>query len=187
MMKSYLTTLLLPFVYFTASLLISMSVSCTQSASKEKELITQLQEKLDSNQVNLHLDADLFRARAEHIDQTLRTFGNHYKSTMSKELGDNLSKYKNFKKIYLRNAATHSKSMKEQVELVSQLEKLMTDLKDGKLTKDEFKIYYRTEKTDVDILLLKSKDLGMQLYEIEPEYTRITNYLNPIAEKLELK
>lgn len=184
MMKSYSSTLSASFIYLTTALLISALVSCDKRMSREIELITKLQEKLDSNHLNLNLDADLFRARAEHIDQTLRTFENHYKNTMSKELGDNLSKFKNFYKIYLRNTSVHDESMKEQVELTSQLQKLMTDLQNGKMTKNEFKMYYRTEKTDVDILIRKSKDLGKLMYEIEPEYLRINEYLEPIADKI---
>lgn len=161
--------------------------SCSYRYSDELKVVKDLQERLDSNEANLNLDAPLFSLRAEHIETTLRTFKNDYTKTMSKELGDNLSKYKNFKKIYMRGIRKYDDCVKEQAELVTQLSNLSISLGAGELTKEEFKSYFRKEKIDVENLLRESKTIGKNLYEIEPEYTRITEYLEPIIANIEIK
>lgn len=166
------------------SLLISVA-SCSGRYSEEIKYVEVLQEQLDSNQQNLNLDAPLFQLRAEHIESTLRTFANDYNQTMSKELGDNLSKYKNVQKIYKRNSNNYNLCLKEQEELSNQLDNLAKDVQSGKLSKEEFKTYYRTEKTDINELIRKSKEINKNLYEIESEYTRLTEYFEPLLAQLE--
>lgn len=169
---------------FACSLLITVA-SCSGRFAKELKLVNQLEQQLDSNQQNLNLDAPLFQIRAEHIESTLRTFTNDYKEEMTKELGDNLSKYKNFQKIYKRQTNTYYDCVKEQEALRKQLENLTKDLENGKWSKEEFKTYYSTEKTDVNLLISKSKEIGKNLYEIEPEYTRLTAYFEPILAEMQ--
>jgi len=168
------------------SLIINLA-SCANSYSEELKHVEELQEVLEANKANLKLDAPLFKLRVEHIESTLRTFTNDYKETMSKELGDNLSKYKNCKKIYARSIKNYDESVKEQEALEVQLSKLKAGLKAGEMSKDEFKTYYRTEKTDVEQLISKSKEVSKRVYEIEPEYTRLTEYFQPIVAKIELQ
>ncbi len=172
------------YTHLIACSLVILFAACSGRFLEEIRHIEQLQERLDSNQQNLNLDVSIFQLRAEHIENTLRAFTNDYSDTMSKELGDNLSKYKNFKKIYNRHTNNLNQCKKEQEELSKQLENLTADLKAGKLSKDEFKSYYRTEKADIDALISKSKNLGKSLYEIEPEYTRITAYLEPFLREM---
>ena len=152
--------------------------------TEEIKRVEELQELLNENEKNLNLDVSLFKLRAEHIETTLRTFRNDYTKIMSKELGDNLSKYKNLKKIYTYNSGKYDANVKEQVELSSQLENLIQDLKAGKLSKEEFKSYYRTEKADIEQLIAASKDIGKRMYEIEPEFIRLDTYFQPLLEKL---
>lgn len=160
------------------SLLITLS-SCGGKFSEEIKHVEELQAQLEANKENLNLDAPLFRLRAGHVETTLRTFRNDYKESMSKELGDNLSKYKNYKKIYMRSVRKHEESMKEQESLTQQLSNLLKSVRSGEISKDEFKVYYRTEKLDVDKLRQKSKEISKSLYEIEPEYIRLTAYFEP--------
>lgn len=157
---------------------------CMINHTEEIKRVEELQELLNENEKNLNLDVSLFKLRAEHIETTLRTFRNDYTKIMSKELGDNLSKYKNLKKIYTYNSGKYDANVKEQVELSSQLENLIQDLKAGKLSKEEFKSYYRTEKADIEQLIAASKDIGKRMYEIEPEFIRLDTYFQPLLEKL---
>jgi hypothetical protein len=166
------------------SLLIILS-SCGRIFSEEIKYVEKLQAQLNANKVNLNLDAPLFKLRADHIETTLRVFRNDYKKMMSKELGDNLSKYKNYQKIYRRSIRKHEESMKEQKSLTEQLDNLHKGVTAGEITKEEFKVYYRTEKIDVEKQLQRSKEISKSLYEIEPEYTRLTTYFEPLLAKLQ--
>ncbi len=166
------------------ALLITLT-SCGIKFSEEIEHVKKLQAQLEANKENLNLDAPLFKLRADHVESTLRTFRNKYKQRMSKELGDNLSKYKNYKKIYLRSVRKYEESVKEQEALTKQLDNLRKSIKSGQITKDEFKVYHRTEKMDVEKLLQQSKEISKNLYEIEPEYRRLTAYFEPLLTELQ--
>ena len=157
------------------------SISMPGDAAMQEKL----QAQLNANKVNLNLDAPLFKLRADHIETTLRVFRNDYKKMMSKELGDNLSKYKNYQKIYRRSIRKHEESMKEQKSLTEQLDNLHKGVIAGEITKEEFKVYYRTEKIDVEKQLQRSKEISKSLYEIEPEYTRLTTYFEPLLAELQ--
>ena len=65
-----------------------------------------------------------------------------------------------------------------------QLSALKQDLKAGKLSKQEFKNYFATEKLDVEKLLTSSRLVNKTLYEVEPDYIRITKYLQPFLAKI---
>ena len=79
----------------------------------------------------------------------------------------------------MRSVRKHEESMKEQESLTQQLSNLLKSVRSGEISKDEFKVYYRTEKLDVDKLRQKSKEISKSLYEIEPEYIRLTAYFEP--------
>lgn len=164
--------------------LVITATSCGDRFAEEIKYVEQLQQTLDSNEQTLNIDVNLLVSRAERIESTLLTFTNKYKDTMSKELGDNLSKYKNFKKIYSRKSNNYEECVKEQAALQKQLDNLLRDTKNGVFSKDEFKTYYNTEKTDLQLLVQKSQDIEKTLYEIEPEYNRLAEYFKPLLEEL---
>lgn len=172
-------------IFSVLSFALLIVTSSCQNHKEELKHLGNLQETLESNNEYLDLDIPLFKTRIEFIDKTLRTFRNNYTDTMSLELGNSLSRYKAIKKIYTKNTTQYSKNKKDQMELKTQLENLKTDLNNGKLTKEEFKGFFNTEKTDVLALIESSKYIKKTLYEVEPDYKRITEELLPILEQIE--
>ena len=154
-------------------------VACSSSHSEEIKLTESLMKKLEQNESTLSLDIVLFTQRTEHIERVLASFKNTYTDTIGKELGDNLSRLNVLRKIYERNTGSYYENIKNQEELKKQLNNLKTDLKNGEISKKEFKAYYKTESEDIEELIIKSKELNKSYYELEPEYTRITEYLEP--------
>jgi undecaprenyl pyrophosphate synthase len=166
---------------------ILFAISCTNSHKEELKHLNALQEQLDSNAENLNIDDPIFSARAKYIDSVLRIFKNKYTGNMDENLGNNLSRYKAIKKNYTHQTRELEKSRKEQSELTKQLENLAKDVHDGKLSKDEFKSYYSTEKIDVQALIAASSNIKKTLYEVEPEYARITKDLQPYLDSMKAR
>lgn len=164
--------------------LLMTNTSCNKY-EEELHHLNDLQETLQANKDNFDLDIPLFDTRIEFIEKTLRTFANDYTDTMSLELGNKLSRYKAIKKIYSKSVKEYNRNELEQSELEKQLANLKTDLKNGKFSKDEFKGYYNTEKTDVQALVASTNSVKKTLYEVEPDYKRITEELLPILEEIE--
>ena len=54
----------------------------------------------------------------------------------------------------------------------------------GIILEKEFKNYFATEKLDVEKLLTSSRLVNKTLYEVEPDYIRITKYLQPFLAKI---
>ena len=67
--------------------------------------------------------------------------------------------------------------MKEQNELKKQLDNLMLDIQNKTISTEEFKQYIKKERTDIDELISRSKDIKKSFYEIEPEYNKLSKTL----------
>lgn len=164
-------------------LLMSLSIhSCSNKYEQELLHLEDLTEKLEANKKNFDLDIPLFESRIAYIKSTMRFFRNDYQDSISLELGNNLSRYKGISKIYVKKTGEFKSNLKDQQELEVQLRNLKTDLLNGNLSKEEFKNYYNTEKADIDKLINSSFSVKKNLYEVEPEYSRITKALNPLME-----
>lgn len=170
--------------WIVAFFIIQLFFSACQNHKKELKYLNALQVKLEENNSNFDLDITLFETRTSFIQNTLRTFKNDYNDTLSLDLGNALSRYKGIRKIYDNHILNYLKNKKEQTELEKQLKDLEADLRSGKLSKEEFKTYFNTEKIDVEALIKSTTITRKTLYEVEPEYTRITKYLIPILDSL---
>jgi len=157
---------------------------CSRIHQEELKHVFAMQDSLTLNQENLLMDISIFNYRAKYIDSVLLVFHNNYTDSMGFEMGNNLSRYKSIRKVYKFNAGKFNSNLKEQSALNEQLSALKQDLKAGKLSKQEFKNYFATEKLDVEKLLTSSRLVNKTLYEVEPDYIRITKYLQPFLAKI---
>ena len=66
----------------------------------------------------------------------------------------------------------------EQKELEDQLKALRTDVKKGRMSKNEFKNHFSIEKMDVEALISESELAKKTLYELEPEYSRLVQEIS---------
>jgi hypothetical protein len=177
--NSYKVFLVLPaFAFF-----FTMS-SCSSIHSEELAHLSALQDSLQHNQENLAMDVTIFSYRAKYIDSVLLVFHNKYTDSMDLDLGSNLSRYKSIRKVYKHHTGVYNSNVKEQEALKNQLANLEKDLKAGKLTKETFKSYFAAEKLDVEKLTNSSALCKQTLYEVEPDYVRITKYLQPFLVNL---
>lgn len=158
--------------------------SCSLQFKEEIALVEDLQEKLLANRENIDLDATDFKARVDEIKMNTSFLKVNYTDSISLEFGNQMDKYRGLKKIYQFQSGTLSECQKEQEALEKQLDNLLHDLKKGKLSKEEFKTYYKKEKTDVEQLLDKSKNIEKKLVEVEPEFRRISQWVYAEIEKL---
>ena len=148
--------------------------ACTPPHSVEMEHIDALRVDLAENATTLHLDISIFESRVKEINGELDTLAKHYTDTITLDLGRELDKYKALRKIYDKQISTYHFCVKEQMELETQLAHLETDLVNGNMGKQEFKNHLRTERSDIEALLSKSQDVKNRLYEVEPEYLRLS-------------
>lgn len=168
----------------TAFALLITLYGCSSKFSEEIKVTKELAKQLEQNDDNKNIDIKSIKDRAAEVDLLILTFKTQYTDTVSKELGDNLTKLKVLKKIYTRNVGRYAENKKNQIELKEQLTNLLTDLENNKITKEEFKAYFKTEKDDVTQHIEQCNDVSRTLYEVEPEYTRLMEYLQPFIAKL---
>jgi septal ring factor EnvC (AmiA/AmiB activator) len=152
--------------------------SCSFTHREELKHIEQLEEKLLANHSNLAIDEKLFQDRAVYIDSVLMAFKNNYKDTISLELGNQLSRFKSIRKNYTHQVKQFMKHTTEQKELEDQLKALRTDVKKGRMSKNEFKNHFSIEKMDVEALISESELAKKTLYELEPEYSRLVQEIS---------
>jgi TolA-binding protein len=173
--------------YFASFLvIISLSfTSCQNKHSVENLEIEKLQNKLGENAKTLQIDISLFESRVNEINQNLDLLKKEYTDTLSLELGMQFDKYKAMRKIYDKQVDAYSACIKEQMELETQLTHLKEDLVNGLIGKQEFKNYFQQEKADIEALVLKSADVSKRLYEVEPEYNRLSTLVYDVIDSLE--
>jgi hypothetical protein len=171
--------------YPLISLVILLSITSCNTRGPELEKVAELEKLLSQNEPNLKVDDLLFNARLDEMDEMLRAFKNHYKETMTEELGNELGKFHVIRKIYTKKLANYGIQQKEQKELIAQLASLRVDVQNGTLSKEAFKAYYRQESDDISKLTITSQEIKKTLYELEPEYTRLYQSLKPISDTID--
>lgn len=158
--------------------------SCSLKFNEEIAMVEELQAKLTANRENIDLNPAEFKARLDEIVVNTSFLKVNYKDSVSLEFGNQMDKYRGLKKIYKSQAGLLAECQKEQEALEKQVDNLLHDLKRNKLSKEEFKVYYKKEKEDVEQLLEKSKDIESKLVEVEPEFRRISKWVYTEIEKL---
>ncbi len=174
--RSYLENTKLLFILCLIGIIISF-VKCSNHNFKAENALIKLQEKLDSNTDRLNIDINLFQLRITEINTVLKFYTNEYTEEIDNELGLQLGRYKVIRKIYSKQIKEHDFCMKEQNELKKQLDNLMLDIQNKTISTEEFKQYIRKERTDIDELISRSKDIKKSFYEIEPEYNKLSKTL----------
>jgi outer membrane murein-binding lipoprotein Lpp len=156
---------------------------CSQEIEMEK--IGELNRDLAKAEENLNFDSELFINRKAIIESNLQTIQNLYTDTLTLELTNQLERYKVIKKIYSKKLGKYGELSKELEELKTQTANLETDLKNRKFSKEQFKTHLRTERNDIDKLLLESEGLKKSFYELEPDYQRIAKIVDALLASME--
>ncbi len=160
-------------------------MNACSNRTEELQHIETLENTLIGNKENLNIDIGLFEARRTFMEEVLKAFVNDYKQSISLELGNQLSRFKALKKLYAKHIDVFHTNAKEQEELKAQLDNLRADVKNNAISREEFKGFLSTERRDIEALVASSKQVKKTLYEVEPEYSRISKNLQTILETLE--
>ena len=75
----------------------------------------------------------------------------------------------------------------EKTQLTEQVAKLRKSVKNGKIDKKEFRVYYDIEKHDIAINLELSRHAGRTVIEVEPEYQRLSKEIAEVINGLAIK
>ncbi|MEY2923481.1 MAG: hypothetical protein RLZZ337_21 [Bacteroidota bacterium] len=139
--------------------------------------VEQLQDSLSANGKNLSFDITPFQQRIEEMSTNYTRLKQEIKNTLTLEEGNTFDKYKSIMKTYKRNVSTYNDCLKEQKELEVQVSNLLSDVKNGKLSDDEFRTYFNQEKSDISLLIQRTNEIKKSIYEVEPEFRRVSDFV----------
>lgn len=167
---------LIPFI--SILVISNLITGCGPKHSAENSVLDSLEIKLAESEKQLNLEIDLIRNRVTEIAMNRKFVMQNRKDTFTYELGLNLDRYKALMRIYEDNIKAYDHYSSELPELKKQVETLRNSLNRNELEKEEFKKYYRQEKTDITALLEGSQKVRSSLYEMEPEYIRLSEFFD---------
>ncbi|MFT5723814.1 MAG: CRISPR/Cas system CSM-associated protein Csm4 (group 5 of RAMP superfamily), partial [Bacteroidia bacterium] len=166
--------LLLACGLITILLTMTTQTGCNEVNPEYLVRLDSLDEKIVLTEKYLAIDYTTIASREQYITKHLVYMAKYYDRTMTKDFGNNLTKYKAIKKTYANFLNRYSDLVSETKALKTQAADLRTSVTKNQITKAEFKQYYHAESTDIDEHLLFTKRLNQSIHGLEPEYQRIS-------------
>jgi len=160
---------------------------CKSDVSRELIMLDSLDAALLETNENLNIDKETIAARKKEINKHYTVIKKFYTDTISEEFANKMQKYKGIMKVYNLFLKEFDHMQSEKADLTIQAAKLRKSVKKGKMNKKEFRIYYDTERQDVEINLELSKRAGRTVIELEPEYQRLSKEISEIINGLAIK
>jgi len=160
---------------------------CKSDVSRELIMLDSLDAALLETNENLNIDKETIAARKKEINKHYTVIKKFYTDTISEEFANKMLKYKGIMKVYNLFLKEFDHMQSEKADLTIQAAKLRKSVKKGKMNKKEFRIYYDTERQDVEINLELSKRAGRTVIELEPEYQRLSKEISEIINGLAIK
>jgi hypothetical protein len=160
---------------------------CKSDVSRELIMLDSLDAALLETNENLNIDKETIAARKKEINKHYTVIKKFYTDTISEEFANKMQKYKGIMKVYNLFLKEFDHMQSEKADLTIQVAKLRKSVKKGKMNKKEFRIYYDTERQDVEINLELSKRAGRTVIELEPEYQRLSKEISEIINGLAIK
>jgi hypothetical protein len=108
----------------------------------------------------------------------------HFKGTMSKELGDNMSRYRSIFKVYRRFVNKYDEVKDEYEALLEQAKNLRTDVEANKIKKADFKKFYAQEKKDIQKNYDETKFIAGNINTLEPDYQRLRAFMDELLRQM---
>lgn len=163
---------------FSILIISSLTTGCGPAHDIENEKLDSLDMKLEQSKENLNLDIKLIKLRKEEIAANREFILKNKKDTFTYDLGAQLDRYKALMKTYKQHIESYEHFIAELPQLEKQVKDLRRSLNRDEFTKDEFKKYYYIEENDVNALYEGSTKIKKALYELEPEYMRLSKYFD---------
>lgn len=160
---------------------------CGDKYQRENIMLDSLDAMLNQTATYLEIDIPTIKARKKEMDRNYGLIKTYYTDTVSLEMGNNMQKYRGVMKVYKVFLGEVFHCREEMSALKKQVDNLRKDVNRGKMSKQEFRKYYDTEKEDVTINLQLAERIGKTTMEVEPEYQRLSKYVGQIIDDLKKK
>jgi hypothetical protein len=164
-----------------------LTFSCKPELKRELIMLDSLDQLLAQTKKNIEIDVPTIKARRMEIESNINLIKRYNTDTISHELGNNLQKYTGVMKIYKQFLNNFGIVNNEAVELEKQVTTLRNSVRDHKITKEEFRIYYDRERFDIVTNLELSERSGKIVFEIEPEYQRLNREISAVLKRIAAK
>lgn len=128
----------------------------------------------------LSYDLITINNRKQRISEDQSLVRRFYRDTIDNELGQTMVKYKGIYKIYNKFIDNYQDVYNEMVASQKQSHALRNSVTDNKLDKEEFKEFYAKEKQIALDNLLIAKDISIHIPEVEPDFQRISRYVEEL-------
>lgn len=161
-----------------------LSVGCNKDIKRELIMLDSLDAYLAETGNNLNIDKETIAARKKEINRHYTVIKKFYTDTISMDFGNKMQRYKGVMKVYSLFLNEFDHMQLEQKQLMEQVAKLRKSVEKGKMSKEEFRVYYDTEKNDIEINLELSKRAGKTVIEVEPEYQRLSKEIGAVVQTL---
>lgn len=158
-----------------------------RDVSRELIMLDSLDANLLQTAENLNIHKETIEARKKEINKHYTIIKKFYTDTISEEFGNKMQKYKGIMKVYNLFLNEYDHMQLEKSQLTEQVAKLRKSVENRKVNKKEFRIYYDTEKRDIEINLELSKRVGKTVIEVEPEYQRLSKEITEVINGLAIK
>lgn len=160
--------------------------ACNETRSPELARIDSLENKLTQIAKNLNVDDKIITARSKEMTENMTLIQMHYKEEFTQEMAQKMGRYRAINKVYTKYLGKQEKLDQELDVLHKQITGLRNSVEDNKMSRDEFKMHYATEKLAAEQLMEESSKFAKVLYEVELDYQRLAPYVDEIIRKLDV-
>ena len=132
----------------------------------------------------LEIDFMVIDNRREHMMAQENFVRRYFKGTMSKEVGDNLSRYRSIFKVYRRFVNQYDEVKDEYAALLGQAQNLRKDVQNNQIKKEDFKRFYKQEMSDIQKNYEQAKFMAGNIQTLEPDYQRLRSSIDLLLSQM---
>lgn len=162
-------------------LLTYFTTGCNKKYAVESAAIDSLISKNQKAMDYLKIDLITINQRKMEMDSQIAVLVKLKPDTSSIEFAMNLEKYKGIFKIYTRFIANYDVVFNKIRFNERQLSGLKNSLMDNKISGYDFKLALAKETEKVNISLADAEAVGHKIYQLEPDYQRLSAYFDPLV------
>lgn len=158
-----------------------LAIGCKNKYAVESAAIDSLISKNQKAKDYLKIDLITINERKLEMKRQIAILVKLKPDSSSAEFAMNLEKYKGIHKIYARFIANYDVIFNRIRFNEKQLSGLKNSLMDEKINGHDFKVALAKEKEKVAISLADAEAVGNKVYQLEPDYQRLSRYFDPIV------
>jgi len=172
----------IPFIGLSSLIfLISLAIGCKNKYAVESAAIDSLISKNQKAKDYLKIDLITINERKLEMDSQIAILVKFKPDSSTTEFEMNLEKYKGINKIYSRFIANYDAIFNQIRFNERQLSGLKNSLMDEKINGYDFKLALAKEREKVAISLADAEAVGHKVYQLEPDYQRLSSYFDSLV------